>query len=509
MGLIAVAAVLRFAGSGQLPLSGDEAYHWEWSRHLAGAYYDHPGMTAWLIALFGRLGGGMDEALVRLPALCCLLATTVVAFGLARDLALGRGADAAAGRRAGVLAALLVFFVPLPAALSVYMSTDPPLLPFWLGAMWSFHRAVTRGSVAAWVAAGVCLGLAIDTKLIAIQLLGVLSLFLFVTRAGRTWLRRPHPWLTLATLVAVAAPMLLWNAGNDWLTFRFNFAIRQRDQDASIWHPFVFVGGQAAVLTPGFMVLALAACTRRWRRLPPGEAAVVASALLPLAFFGLVSLRRVVGVHWTAAPWLCAFVVLAADLGTRMPWTAARWVRRCWWSSWGITAVVLTAAHAFALAPARFADLDVAGGQPHRILRNLFGWEQVGAATAAAIAALQRDQDARGSQPGVFAMSNQYGTAAAIAYYTPGQPQVHLWSSPRAHGRNYFLWDDWASLRGQDAVYVSKRAFDSWELPYLRERFAEVGTVEEVPVERDGVVRNRFFLVRCRGFDGRQPFPPP
>lgn len=44
--IVAGALTVRLLTVGQLPLSGDEAYHWEWSRHLAGAYYDHPGMTA-------------------------------------------------------------------------------------------------------------------------------------------------------------------------------------------------------------------------------------------------------------------------------------------------------------------------------------------------------------------------------------------------------------------------------------------------------------------------------
>ena len=28
--------------STSIPISGDEAYHWEWSRHLDFGYYDHP-----------------------------------------------------------------------------------------------------------------------------------------------------------------------------------------------------------------------------------------------------------------------------------------------------------------------------------------------------------------------------------------------------------------------------------------------------------------------------------
>ena len=38
-------AVVAFA----LPLTGDEAYYWEWSRRLAFGYVDHPPAAAWTI----------------------------------------------------------------------------------------------------------------------------------------------------------------------------------------------------------------------------------------------------------------------------------------------------------------------------------------------------------------------------------------------------------------------------------------------------------------------------
>lgn len=507
--VVVVAAVLRWWAAIHLPLSGDEAYHWEWSRRLAGAYYDHPGLTAWLIALSTTLLPAAAEAAVRLPALVCMLAATAVAYGFAKDLARARAADSDTAARAGALAAMLVFFVPLPVGLSVYMSTDPPLVLFWLAAVWAFHRAIATGSTAAWLISGLCVGLAVATKLIGLQLLASFGVFLLCWREGRRWLRRPQPWLALMVALLATIPMLWWNALNDWLTFRFNFAIRQREEDASIWHPLVFVAGQAGMLTPGFMALALGVSLARANRARAADAAVVVSVLLPLLFFAGVSLRREVGAHWAASPWLVAFVVLATDWVTRLPWVAGRWTRIAWRSSWALAVVVLIATHAFAVAPMFVADLDLVAGQPRTVLRNLFGWRQLGEATAVASEALRRERADAGATPGVFVMADQYGTAAAVAFYTPGQPSVHLWSAPRKHGRNYFYWDDWSALRGQDAVYVSKRALSSWELPLLREHFTVVSEVEEVAIERGGAVRNRFFLVRCRGFDGRPPFPRP
>jgi hypothetical protein len=299
-----------------------------------------------------------------------------------------------------------------------------------------------------------------------------------------------------------AAPMLHWNATNDWLTFRFNFDIRQREQATSIWHPLRFLGLLAAGLTPGFLVLSVLACLRRAARARPPLIAVLFCTLLPLAFFVVVSLRRGVGVHWPAAPLLCALVVLAVAIAMRDPWTHRRWVRIAWWSSWGLSIVILVLAHLFTLMPAHFSRIDLVAGQPRTILRNLFGWRQVGQAAAAAADSLRSQPQSQG----VFFMSNQFGTAAAIAFYTPDQPHVHLWSEPRNHGRSYAIWDDWQALRGRDAVYVSKYQLSAANLQHLRQHFAAVGDVERVGIERDGDERNAFFIVCCRGFDGRTPF---
>src|SRR4051812_4510071 len=38
-------------------LSGDEAYYWEWGRHLDWGYLSKPPGIAWLMALAGKAGG--------------------------------------------------------------------------------------------------------------------------------------------------------------------------------------------------------------------------------------------------------------------------------------------------------------------------------------------------------------------------------------------------------------------------------------------------------------------
>jgi dolichol-phosphate mannosyltransferase len=66
-GLIAYSVVLRLVYAGSVELMPEEAYYWNYSRHLDFGYLDHPPMVAWLIrlgtALFGQTEFGLHFCL--------------------------------------------------------------------------------------------------------------------------------------------------------------------------------------------------------------------------------------------------------------------------------------------------------------------------------------------------------------------------------------------------------------------------------------------------------------
>src|SRR5690606_35351211 len=74
-----LATVLRLALAASLPLVADEAYYWEWSRHLAYGYFDHPPAIAWLLAFGTALFGDTPLGVRFFPVLC----GAVAAFALA------------------------------------------------------------------------------------------------------------------------------------------------------------------------------------------------------------------------------------------------------------------------------------------------------------------------------------------------------------------------------------------------------------------------------------------
>ena len=59
LALWAAVCLLKLLVAARLPLFVDEAFYWQEGRHLAAAYSDLPGLTAWLARLGTELGGSI------------------------------------------------------------------------------------------------------------------------------------------------------------------------------------------------------------------------------------------------------------------------------------------------------------------------------------------------------------------------------------------------------------------------------------------------------------------
>lgn len=465
-------------------------------------------MTAWMIRAATEVLGATTELTVRLPAILCMAAAAMLCYSTARRCVLARSGAEPTAARAGFIACALILFTPILAVLSVYMSTDPPFLLWWSLAMYFALEALTANRIRTWFGLGVALGLASLAKFLSLHFAVAFGLVLVVrSRQGNG-----VPWGRLAVAVATAAvvalPLFLWNAAHDWATFRFNLFARHLDQPISPLRPLGYVAGQAVVLTPGLFVCAVVAATRATRsglrdRCVSGLL-LGACAAVPVLFFLFSSLRTRVGMHWAAAGWIAALIWFAVGIAeSRVRSRAVRW-------SIGSAVAISIAAHVLALllplvapdlAALRWSVWDSKRPLQIKAVNEIFGWRELGARVDQTVRSMA-EQDA----PEAFVISNQYGVASSIAFYRPGDAPTHLWAPHRRHGENYRYWDDWPALRGRDALFVAKKNVEI-ELPVLARHFETVEAPTELPIEVSGRVVRSFYLVRCRGFDGRDPYP--
>jgi 4-amino-4-deoxy-L-arabinose transferase-like glycosyltransferase len=309
-----LATLVRLLFAIWLPLFPDETYYWDWSRHLAGGYFDHPPMIALLIAaspgvrFWSVIAGGVAG-----------LATSAIARRI--------GGGAAAVRAAVVLAVM-----PLVASGLVLATPDAPLLAASAMGLYCVVRAVetplrSRDALLWWSAAGVALGLAFASKYTSILLPITVTAAVLLRPSLRARLREPGPYVACVLATLVFLPVLHWNATHDWISFRFQVQHGLgAPKGSAIKRELDLVGGQLGLVSPILFAMMAAAVWRTLRR--PADDARFLLAVVAVGswvFFVYSATRRSVEPNWPAPSYVPGVALLAA-LATTAGYQ--RWLRR-------------------------------------------------------------------------------------------------------------------------------------------------------------------------------------
>lgn len=392
-----IATALRMTLAAMLPLVADEAYYWEWSRHLAFGYFDHPPAIAWLIAFGTAVFGDTTLGVRFFPVLCGAIAA----------FALSDVAEHLAGARAARFAALLIAATPFSIGF-VLATPDAPLLAAVAMTLMLVVRALEpdatgRESLRAWAGAGVAVGLAMASKFTAVFVPFGLLLACVIHPALRVQLKRPGPYVAVLVASLVMLPVLAWNAQHEWIAFRFQLGHGLNAVTSGSWwqRELELLGGQLGLVTPILFVLLVAAIRRDYD--PNGEPrrfALAQVALFCLGFFIYSATRRRVEANWPAIGWLPALALLAAATQE----LRSAWERRALWLAGGLTALVL--------AHVTLPFLPIAARKdPAARLR---GWD----ALVTVVTASPTTTSSR------FLAAARYQEAALLAWHDPQHPDV-------------------------------------------------------------------------------------
>ncbi|WP_158623423.1 glycosyltransferase family 39 protein [Corallococcus sp. CA053C] len=426
--------LLRILYAGHVELAPQEAYYWQYARHLDLSYLDHPPLCAWWIALSVRLLGDSETAL-RLPAILSSAALTGVLYSLGARLY---------SPAVGALTALAANATVLFGLGAVVITPDVPLALCWAAALRVLCELVLpdgRGPGRfgwRWFLLGLLCGLALLSKYTAALLpLQVLATAL-VTARGREALRTPYPYAACALALAVFSPVLLWNASHGWASFAFQTTARARTVDG--FHGYLvgrYVGLQAVAVGPllyvALWVTAGVLVRQAWKG--DARARLLCLASVPgLLVFTLVSPWHWVKMNWVAPAYLGLLVAAAAGacaLGR------SRAVRGYAALSIGVGAVLMTGMYLMPLCP----------WIPFRERDNLVsGWRELAEA-------VQHHREATGT-PAPMVVGWGYKTASELAFYLPDHPETQSDSALGGAGLAYGFWMD-RTRPGVDALVVA------------------------------------------------------
>jgi 4-amino-4-deoxy-L-arabinose transferase-like glycosyltransferase len=470
--LAVAAGLVRLVVAALVPVVPDEAYYWEWSRHLAAGYFDHPGAIAWLIRA-GTLVAGPTALGVRLGVTVAGTVATLAVLAWARRLG---------GDRAAWYAALAIVAMPLAGAGLLLATPDVPLLLAVAVGLWALDHALETDRLAWWAVTGLAIGAGGCAKYTAVLIPITVALGLLLR--GRLWRRGP---LVAALVAAVAVtPVVWWNATHGWVSFGFQLhhGLVPKGHGSPLGRELSLLGGQLGLVTPILFVLLAAAVWRGLGRAAPDRVFVPSVVAIGVfAFFVWSAFRHAVEPNWPAPALLPAIVVYAA------------WPTRSRLSAWdragialaGIVLVLIYVQAIVPFLPIRAKSDPIARGS---------GWDHLAREVASV----------RGP---AWVAANRYQDAAELAFHLADHPTVF---SLDLGGRpnQYDLWPgfpDRARVGDGLVLVLDDDQGTPGPITTLLPYFTSIVRGDAVDLSRGGQVIARRRIWQLDGWRGSWPTP--
>ncbi|HYC24580.1 MAG TPA: glycosyltransferase family 39 protein, partial [Roseiarcus sp.] len=473
-------------------LGVDEAYTLTLARRLTLSYFDHPPLHQWIAHFTGlALGEGV---LVRLPFIALFALTGWLMYLLTRELF---------GPRAGLLATFALNVTPFFfASAGSWIVPDGPLLFALSAAALCLERLLFSPSAQAawrlWLGAGFFFGLAGLSKYSAVLIVLGLALYFAFAPSARRWLADPAPYCAAVLALAMTAPVVWWNAENNWISFAFQGARGALATHWSAGRLGAMVLGEIALLSPWVAAPLIGALIAAVRAAVRGEDDGRRLFLLCLAapsiiVFTLTPLWGARGLpHWPMPGWFFAFPLLGAWLVGK---EAAGFPLRAWgYSAVGLLALIAVLGVAQADSAALSRALGRDRGEVDPTLEAL-SWSPLSEAPAF-----------RAVKAGAFVVATKWSEAGKIAQALgPGQATLVFSNDPRG----FAFLDDPAQFVGEDAVIVVDRKRLEATLASLAAFFERLDPPQFLSFGRSGLDEIDLALVPAHRLLRAYPLPYP
>jgi 4-amino-4-deoxy-L-arabinose transferase-like glycosyltransferase len=474
--MILALVVLRLVAAAWTPLTFDEAYYWMWSKSPAFGYYDHPPMVA-LVIRAGTLIAGDSELGVRLVS---ILLALPMSYAVYRAAAILFG-----GTRLAANAAILLNITLMAAVGTLIVTPDAPLLVASSFVLFFLAKVLETGRGAWWLAVGAAVGCALLSKYTALLFGPAILIWLLVAPRQRRWLITIWPYLGALVSLAIFAPVILWNAEHQWVSFLKQISGRVRVDDFRPAFLAELAPTQIVFATPFVFILGAMGLHALFRR---KAGATSARVLIDAMFWTIVAyfiwhaLHARVEANWFA-PVYPAFAIAAAVAAHLVPWEK-RWQRVAdfslrWAAPVGIVMFVLL------IVQANTGWLS--GYRRDATVRSVgVGWRELA----------DQIEAARKKSGATCVLAPDYGTTSWLAFYLPRTTCV---AQPTQRIRWVNMGEPDAALLAGPLLFVDEARPAQ---PYLKDRFARIERLAELPRKRGPLVIETYALDLLRGPTG-------
>lgn len=476
--ILGLFALIRLGLIPLFELFPQEAYYFFYSQNPSLSYFDHPPMVALLIGLSTSLLGPSVWG-IRLGALVYTFLTQILFYKTARLLL-----DEQSSQRITLIMAATI----MVSTLSLISTPDVALVLTWCGTLYALVQAIFKDRKVFWILAGICMGLAFDSKYTGAALQIGLLLFLVTSTTYRKLLLTPYPYLSLVLAQLVMAPVYIWNMQHDWASFAFQSTTHTKS--ALSFRPqylLALLATQAALVGPPLLVLFFrwigATTSQMVRSRRPLMVLTEQQLFLVLFFvplflgFFALSLTSLVKPNWIMPAYLSGMILVAPMLSERFMKAQVAFV------------VVL---HLLAIVYLGTLFYPIKSDD------TCIGWKALG----------ERVEQELTVQPELFVFAaDGYKTSAELRFYTGREIfSENILGNPALHFD--FIGTDTDALIGRDALFIDSDPHLSTQgkkgsvEPLVEQKFNSVEELDPLIVTNRFGIQRIFHLYRCRGYLG-------
>ena len=476
--LIAAITIFRLIYINFVPLVPQEAYYWKYAMHLALSYFDHPPMTAYIIAFFTWIGGD-HVFFIRIGSVILSTGLLILIYSITKRLF--------QNTKWAILAVLAINCTVIFSIGSIIITPDVPFLFFWTLIVYSLVRLQESDHWKWWYLGGAALGLGLLSKYTAILIVPGIFIYLLLSHSQRKWLLTIHPYLALIFALFIFSPVIIWNYQHEWASFlfqssnRFSQMIRLRFD-----YFFQLIGSQLGMLTPYIFILVLVG----WIQIGilsfkerNEKYSLLFWIALPVYFvFTLSSFRSLVKMNWLAPAYITSIIASIVWIQSAQTKWSNRF-KKIFKPGLILGLIIVVFMHLFPIFPLF----------PSRKGDTWTGWQELSEKVVEIKVEMGED---------TFIFGHEYKIPSEITFYTPNHIATHSGEIIGEKGLQYTFWTDFNELIGKDAIFVTSNAQRYRNIDKLRQYFDSV--VEESPliISHYNRVFRKFYLYRCYDYKG-------
>ena len=466
--------IIRLILIAKIDLIPEEAYYWQWSRHLSLSYYDMSPMIAYTIALTTFFGRADSQFFIRLAAPVISLLLSLFAYILLKKIT---------GKTFLSLAwAVLLNAIPILNVGSILIVYGNLQMLFFSLTVLLLIFFIISGKNYYWYLIGISTGLAFLSKYTAVFIYLIVFVFLALSAQYRKYFLKKEPYIAFLLSAIIFSPVIIWNYLNDFVSFRHLLTLsgKYADFNAFLSNFSLFLGSQAGIISPLlFIIIIVSAFAGLYLGLKEKNdvyTALSLSALIPFLYFIYQCAKTTVQPNWPVFLYFPAFLLsLIMALRLYSNFESVK-IKKIMVYIYGFSFLV---GASFSLIifiepyyPLMNPVINIKISKSP--FRDMLGWKKMGKDISRILAAHKKDR--------LLIAARRFQTASELAYYVKGKPQTYSFNY-FIRSNEYSLWNDFKNKKGRNFLYVINVKYGNRLEKSLCRNFSSCSFIKKIDIK--------------------------